>query len=210
MRIFKFFVLFCFLTSFFRAKCEVDTVLYHNSVIIPLSNFINSNVGLEKFRIGYLLNFNEKIGIRIFLGFNLNQITTSKPMNTDSDMEEIREYYFINPGIKIGLSKTRNLLFYCNFDAAFSYDLKKTVGFDFSSVTKSENIYDIVLGSNLGIEFFVLNNLSISIESGISYHTRFGNKSVSIGEIIQKDKIPSETNFGVKPFLNHLNISVYF
>lgn len=210
MRIFKLLVLFCFFLCLFKAKCENDTVFYRNSILFPLSNFINSNEDFEKFKIGFLHNFHNKIALRLFLGFNLNHINTSKPINTESDKQEIKEYYLINSGVKICLTETKNLIFYSIFDAAFSYDLKKIEGFDFSSVTKTENIFKIYLGFNLGIEFLVLNNLSLSFESGISYHTRFGNNSVRIGNISQEDELPTETNFGIRPFFNYLNISFYF
>lgn len=210
MRRFKLLILLVFFLSFVYAKCEKDTIFYQNSFLFPLSDFINSNEDYEGFKIGFLHHFNHKIALRFFLGINLNNISTLKPINTESNMKEIKEFYFINPGIKIDLIETKDLLFYCASDFAFGYDLNKIEGSEFSSVTKTENKYKIFLGFSFGIEFFVVKRLSFSIESGISYEKKFGNKSVQMGAIVQEDELPTETNFGLKPYLNYLYISIYF
>lgn len=203
-------ILLSFVIFYIDAKSEENTVYYHNSIVFPLSNFINLYDDFERFKIGYQYYFNEKLGIRLFLGYNLKNVTSLKPLNAESDKKEVKEYYHIGTGLKILLIKTRDLFFYTIFDLSFGYDLNRIVGVDFSSLTTAEHKYLLRLGINFGIEYFLLKNLSVSIESGLIYNSISGEKTARIGDNVQEDKKPTETEIGIKPFSNFLNITIYF
>ncbi len=210
MRFFNLVVAFCFILCIFVAKSENNNVLYDNTIMFPLSNFLNVNSESDRFTIGYQYNFDKKISFRLFFGFNIQTKLTSKPINAESDEEESSGFYFINPGLKIGLSKTRNLLVFGALDLSFSYDFSKIEGVNFSSLSKLEEKFNLFGGLNIGIEYFMSENLSLSIESGIFFNIGFGFKTARIGDNSQKDRLPVSIAFGIKPSINLICLSIYF
>ncbi|MCX7735070.1 MAG: hypothetical protein N2319_00010 [Candidatus Kapabacteria bacterium] len=209
MAVSKILVSFCFFLCFITARSE-NSLDYDHSFIFPLSNFVNFNDESEKFKIGYSFNLNEKFALRFFWGINSKIITSLKPINTEADKKEIKEYYYLNSGLKINLSKSEKILLYSFMDFSLSYDLNKTEGVNFSSLVISEEKLGILGGLSLGIEYFLLKNLSLSIESGIFYETILGKKTAKMGNIIQEDELPGEKSFGIRPFSHLLIISIYF
>lgn len=210
MRIIKIFIFSSFLL-FVRPVFSQDSAVFSpHSLIVPLSNFINHNDEYIEYRFGYLYNFNQNLALRFFSGFSFDREITNKPINTELDQIQNFHYFYFNTGLKFNFLKYNKLNIYVIPELSFTYRNYSIDGYNFSSISKSENIYQISSSMNIGFEIFILSNFTLSIEYGLFYENKFGNKTVEMGNIKQKDDIPKRISFVLKPSSNLLNLSFYF
>ena len=160
--------------------------------------------------IGFQFYINDKIAVRLPLGFGTFHELTEKPANAETD--KIRDDWSLRftPGIRYNFGRGHNVLVYTGTQLMFDYADSTLTGNNFETNERNSSLYTWGIGLMLGAEWFPCKSLSIGLEYSPFLTFSGGRTTYKSGGFEQTDNLPGTTQFQTNYESVLLIISFYF
>ncbi len=160
--------------------------------------------------IGFQFYINEKVAMRIPIGFGTYREIWTKPENAEKDKIQSASNLQFTPGLRYDFGKGNKVIVYTGTQLLFAFTDSTMTGRDYKSNEKNTFLYTWGIGLMLGAEWFPYRSLGLSLEYSPFLTFSAGETTYKSGGFEQTDILPEQMNFNTNFASVLFVVSFYF